>query len=50
MKPAIAGGVLLVLWILGMVLWGSMKDIQPDMRSDGGYEPSKGVGHPLWND
>ena len=36
-----------VLIVIGIWLGG---DNRADMSSDGGYEPAKTVGHPLWND
>mgnify|MGYP001609006042 CR=1 FL=1 len=45
-NQTIAGAILLVLWV-GVVLFLG-RNIQPDMRSDGGYEQGQAVGHPLW--
>jgi len=44
MKPLI----FLLVWIALMLLL--FEPIKPDLRGDGGYEPAKGVGHPLWQD
>lgn len=38
----------LAIWI-GLILLFS-GNIQPDLRSDGGYEPCNESGHPLWID
>jgi len=45
--PAI---VLFLVWIAIMFSIGVIKNIKPDVQSDGGYEPAKTFGHPLWED
>lgn len=53
MKPAIAGAVLFILWLVGMVAWGSVKNIEPDFRgleAIGETEDMRSFGHPLWNE
>ena len=43
-----AGIILLVIWISIMLYIG--RDIQADLTGDSGYEPAKGIGHPLYQD
>ena len=39
-----------VFWVVILLAWGASKGIEPDMRSDGGFVPCRGVGHPLYDD
>lgn len=48
MKETIAGIILLLVVIALSLFLG--RDIKPDLRSDGGYEPCQTSGHPLWTD
>ena len=43
-----AGIILLVIWIGVMLYMG--RDIKADLTGDGGYEPTRGIGHPLYQD
>ena len=38
----------LVIWVVVILILGGK--VTPDLRGDGGYEPARGVGHPLWQD
>lgn len=49
MKPAIAGTILLIVWLVVMVIWGMSKDIKPDL-SQPDESGSKSFGHPIWNE
>ena len=42
--------ILIALFFVALFLWGVSKNVQPDLTSDGGYEPCKTQGHPLYQD
>ena len=43
-----AGFIFLIIWIAFVLFLG--RGIKADLRGDGGYEPAKGIGHPLYQD
>ena len=49
-NEVIAGIVFFSFWLIVLLLWGYSKNIKPDLRGEGGYEPAKTFGHPLYND
>ena len=50
MKNTITATIFLTIWIITMVLFGINRNITSDLRGDGGYEPARGIGHPLYQD
>ena len=48
MKETIAGTILILIVVAISLYLG--RDIEPDLSSDGGYEPCQTSGHPLWTD
>lgn len=45
-----AGVIFFIIWIVLMISFGIHRNIRADLTGDGGYEPARGVGHPLWQD
>ena len=46
----IAGIIFFVVWLIIVIAMGASKNIKPDITSDGGYEPARTFGHPLYQD